>query len=161
MKGLARNMVLLTVAMAIALPLWAAQEKKGGKKREGRQDQVTQLLAQVEKANLTDEQKKKVKEIAANYRPKLAAAREKVPAEVQKALGEARKKAADEGKKGKEAESAVQAAVKLTPEQEKAVAEQRELNAAFRKEIAQVLTAEQRQQINLNVGREGGKRRNP
>ena len=38
--------------------------------------------------------------------------------------------------------------------------QQRELNGVFRKEVAQVLTEEQRKEINLNVGREGGKRKN-
>ena len=76
MKGLARNLVLLTVALVIALPLWAAQPgKKGGKKGEKKQDQVAQLMGQVEKLNLTEEQKGKLKEIAAKYRDKLAEAR--------------------------------------------------------------------------------------
>ena len=37
--------------------------------------------------------------------------------------------------------------------------QQRELNGAFRKEVAQVLTEEQRKEIGLNLGREGGKRK--
>ena len=161
MKGLARNLVLLTVALVIALPLWAAQPgKKGGKKGEKKQDQVAQLMDQVEKLNLTEEQKGKLKEIAAKYRDKLAEARKQIPAEVQKAMADARKKASSEGKKGKEAEAAVREAVKLTPEQQTAVDQQRELNGAFRKEVAQVLTEEQRKEIGLNVGREGGKRKN-
>ena len=73
-------------------------------------------MGQVEKLNVTEEQKGKLKEIADKYRDKLAEARKQIPAEVQKAMAERVKKASSEGKKGKEAEAAVREAVKLTPD---------------------------------------------
>jgi Spy/CpxP family protein refolding chaperone len=161
MKSLAHKLVLLTVALLLALPLCAAEggKKKGGKKGQGK-DQIVQLKEKLEKANLTDEQKTKVKEVFAKFEGKIAEARKSVPPEVQKAMGEARKKAADEGKKGKELEEAVRSAVTLTEEQKAAFAKLQELQRGMQKELASILTQEQRDAVGLRMGREGGKKRN-
>ena len=154
MKRFVDTLILLALVVVIALPLSAsAQEKKKGKKKgEAARDQVTQLVEKVEKLNLNDEQKTKVKEVATKFREKIATARAKLPQEVLKALNEARKQLASEGKKGKELDAAVVAAAKLTDEQKKAWAELGELNANFRKEIVALLTDEQREEAGLKGG---------
>jgi len=159
MKSLAHKFVLLTLAVLLALPLCAAEGKKrGGKKGEGKQDQVSQLLAKLEKANLTADQKTKVDEVIAKFKDKIAEARKAVPAEVQKAMNDARKQASADGKKGKELDEAVKAAVKLTDEQAAALQELRDLNMAMVKEVAGLLTEEQRTAAELKIG--GGRKRN-
>ena len=160
MKRFVDTLILLALVVAIALPLTAsAQEKKKGKKKgEAGRDQVTQLLEKVEKLNLNDEQKAKVKEVAAKFKEKIAAARTKLPPEVMKALNEARKTLSSEGKKGKELDAAIVTAAKLTDEQKQAWAQLNELTTSFRKEIASLLTEEQREEAGLRMGKGGGKK---
>src|SRR5690606_17974128 len=102
MKRLLETFVVLSLVAVIAAPAAAQEEKKKAKKKpqaQGRQGQVIAgpLAAQLEKANLTDEQKKQIEEIKAKHAPKVAEARQAVNAvitrEVRQARNEARKKA--------------------------------------------------------------------
>jgi Spy/CpxP family protein refolding chaperone len=149
MKSLAHKFVLATVALLIALPLCAAEGKKGGKKG-GPRGIVAQLKEKLEGASLTEEQNGKVKEVFEKYTDKIADAEKAIPAELKKSMGDARKKAVEEGKKGKELEEIVRK--DLTDDQKAALGKLEELGRTLRQEIHAILTPEQRDKIGLKVG---------
>lgn len=155
MKSLAHKFVLVTVALLIALPLCAAEGKKGGKKG-GPRGIVAQLKEKLEGASLTDEQNGKVKEVFDKYTDKIAEAEKAIPADLKKAMGDARKKAVAEGKKGKELEEIVRK--DLTDDQKAALGKLEELGRTLRQEIHAILTPEQVEKIGLKLGKDGGKK---
>jgi Spy/CpxP family protein refolding chaperone len=171
MKRLFETFVVLSLVALIAAPAAAQEEKKAKKKPQakGRQGQVIAgpLAAQLEKANLTDEQKKQIEDIKAKYAPKAAEARQAVGAvltrENRQARNEARKKAQEDGKKGAELKAAVDAAAPLSDEQKeqlaKAETQMKEVQTAIRKDVLAVLTDEQKQQLGLNKA-PGAKKKN-
>jgi len=120
-------------------------------------------LKRLAKAELTEEQVKKVKELAAEYAPKLAAARKKgvdaLPPEVRKARAEAMNKAKEAGKKPSE----VVTAFKLTPEQQEAMniaqKEAKEIQGAFNKAVMALLTDQQRKAIKKAQGEKKPKKK--
>lgn len=154
MKNFLKVALLLGLAVAIGYPL-SAQEKKAGKKGGGNPSlgQVEGLLKKAADADLSEEQSKKLKDAAEVARAKIKTASEKVGPEVNRQLAEARKKASGEGKKGKELKEAVEAAVKLTDEQKKGLAEIEAALADFRKAASEILSAEQREKIGLKGGK--------
>jgi hypothetical protein len=123
-----------------------AGEKKpaAGRKQASLAETTLKQFASIE---LTEEQKKQIKELAAEYEPKLQAARKKVneliPADVRKARQEALAQAKKEGKKPAE----VVTAFKPTEEQAAAQKAARELNTEFTKKVNEFLTREQKQAI--------------
>jgi hypothetical protein len=154
------SLVVVALSLLVAAPL-AAQEKAKGKKAAAVPQGITAVQKQLEGVGLSEDQSKKVKEIVAEYTPKLQAAQKKVgdllTAEQKKARAEAAAKIKAEGTKGKEAATALQAALKITPEQQKAydaaTAEAKETNLAFRKAVLAVLTDEQKAKTNLAGGK--------
>jgi Spy/CpxP family protein refolding chaperone len=130
-----------------------AQEKK--KKNAGPPQQVAQMIKKTEGLGLSEEQTKKVKEIAESYTPKFREVNQKLnavlTAEQKKARQEAQAKNKADGKKGKEAQAAIEAASNLTDEQKKVQSEvqasQKELSAKFREEVVSVLTPEQKEKF--------------
>jgi len=139
----------LSLAILIAAPLFAADKEKKQRKAPEKPDPAAAVLKRLEKANLTDEQVAKIKEMAAGIAEKAAAARAKAALtdEQKKAQQEIIKKAKEEGKSRKEVAEALKAAVKLTPEQEKAMEEARAAQAELMKKIMAMLTPEQKQAI--------------
>lgn len=168
MKSLLKSLIVVALVVAVAAPL-AAQEAKKEKKKKPQQGKAVQAVAammkKLEAVDLTAEQKEKIKEIAAEYGPKIKDAQAAVAAVVgpehRKAMAEARKKAQEEGKKGKELQAAVNAAVKLdadkAAELEKAQAAAREANAAFAAAVRGVLTDDQVAKAGLPKARGKGK----
>jgi colicin import membrane protein len=172
MKTLLKSVVLVALALAVAAPLSAgegekkaegkkpaakkadgakkaAAKKAAGKKRAPGAQAVNALLKRLSAAELSDEQVAKIKEIAAEYAPKLVEARQKqgLSKEQQAAMKEARAKAKADGLKGKAAAEAVAKAVNLSDDQKAAQAAVRELSAALNKAALAVLTDEQRAKI--------------
>ncbi len=163
MKSVARVFVLLSLVVAVAVPLNAgdkdkkAEVKKGdvkkgdaqkeGKKGAKRPSLAQQTLKRFAKAELTEEQVKKIQDLAAEHGPKIQAARKKyastIPKEQRKARAEAIKKARAEGKKL----SDVVTAFKPTPEQAEARKQLGKVQGSFFKAVNQLLTPEQRQKI--------------
>ena len=133
-------------------PLSADDAPKKGKKGKRAPQAGAQLKKQLAKAELSEEQQKKIDDLVGEFAAKLAEARKQV-GDAQKAVSAARKKAAEEGKKGKDLRAAIDA-VELTDEQKKGLAAQRELNAGLRKAVLGVLTAEQIEKAGLK--RAGG-----
>ena len=69
MKRVAKNLLRLGLVLAVAAPLNAADEKKKKKKRQP--NLAAQTIKKFAKAELTEEQQGKVKELAAAHAPKL------------------------------------------------------------------------------------------
>jgi len=98
------------------------------------------------KAELTEEQVASIKKLAAAVSPQINALRKKanLTPEQTKAVQAARAKAKADGVKGKEATAAVDAAGKYTEEQTKILAEVKQLNQKYFKDVQALLTEEQR-----------------
>ena len=98
------------------------------------------------KAELTEEQVASIKKLAAAVSPQINALRKKanLTPEQTKAVQAARAKAKTDGLKGKEANAAVDAAGKYTEEQTKILAEVKQLNQKYFKDVQALLTDEQR-----------------
>ena len=158
-----KSLIVFAVSLSLlcAVPL-AAQDKVQAKGKKAAVPQgITAVQKQLEGVGLSDDQSKKVKEIVAEFTPKLQTAQKKVAelltAEQKKARTEAAAKIKAEGKKGKEAAELIKAALKITAEQQKAydaaTAEVKETNLAFRKAVLAVLTDEQKAKTNLAGGK--------
>ena len=134
------------------------EDKKGNKKGA---DPTAAMAKKLETLDLSDDQKAKIKAANDEHGPKLKAANEKVSKaltpEQMKARREAQAAAKAAGQKGKAAAEAVNAALKLTPEQQKAYDDaNKELTsaqAAYTKAIADVLTAEQKEKAKIGGGK--------
>lgn len=145
--------LLLSLGLAIVvMPLLAEDAKPKKKKAAGRKQTVRPVAAmekQLAALDLSDDQKKKTDEILAKYNEKFTAVQAKNPLtkEQRQARQEATQQAKADGKKGPELKAAVDAAVKLTDEQkaeqQKSQAATRDLQAALKKEVLEVLNAEQ------------------
>lgn len=155
----------LSLAIVIAAPLLAAEGKK--ERRVARKpDPAAAVLKRLEKANLTDEQVAKVKELVAQNSEKIAAAQAKVAlTQDQKAArAAAMKKAKEEGKTGKEAAEAARAALALTPEQEKAMEQAKAAQKQMMDAILGLLTPEQKEAAGMKgpakkgAKKEGGRK---
>jgi Spy/CpxP family protein refolding chaperone len=145
------SLMLLGLALIVlqAAPV-CAQEKRAKKQAQNPPRQIVAVEKQLAELNLTDDQKKKVDDILASYKPKFADAQAKAPKltkEQRQAQKEATEKAKADGKKGKELQAEVNAALNLTDEQKKereaAASATKELQASLKKELAGVLTADQ------------------
>lgn len=154
-----KSFVLLLLAVAVALPLCAADKekkaegkKKAAKKagaRAGGGQIVNAVLKRLGAAELTDEQTAKIKEIGKEFAPKLAAARQKMglTKEQQAAQKEARQKAQADGLKGKALREAVENALNLSDDQKAARAEVQKLTAELNQAALAVLTDEQKAKV--------------
>ncbi len=120
-----------------------AQEKGG--KRNPSTALVTQLMKNLEKAELTADQTTKIKEMFGKVATEVAAKRAAggLTADVLKKRLEAGKAAKEAGKKGKDLQAAISGAVALTPEQAKALEETEAMLSKARVEIGKLLTPEQ------------------
>lgn len=160
MNRTVRTLLTLALAIVIASPLLAAEGKKARKAKPKPQDPAAGIMKRLEQAELTDEQKVKIKEIATKMAEKAKAIQEKaaLTPEQKKARQEAQAKAKEEGKTGKAAQEAVMAAMKLTDEQKAAVQEEMTLRAEMQKEVFALLTAEQKAKAGIKEGRKKAKR---
>tara|TARA_B100000029_G_scaffold129507_1_gene123000 strand:- start:73 stop:579 length:507 start_codon:yes stop_codon:yes gene_type:complete len=143
MKRALQGLLVLSLAVVMALPATAAEEKKKKKKKKGRK---APAAVRVPKGiELSADQKKKVAAINKELAPKLIEINKKfqtvITPEQRKARGAAQKEARAAGKKGKALREAVNAALKISPEQKKQLAE---LNKA-RQEILKVAQAKLRE----------------
>jgi hypothetical protein len=141
MKRIALNLMSLTLALVVAAPLFAADKKKS--------TLATSVLKKFEKAQLTEEQVTKIKDLATKVAEKTAPAKKRAvyTPEQMKAREEALKKARAEGKKGKELTAAIKDAAKLTPTQVAAVREIQTAYSAMMKEILGMLSDEQKARL--------------
>jgi hypothetical protein len=153
MNRVGTKLMSLTLALVVAAPLFAADKERKKKPRK-KPDPATGILKRFEKAELTEEQVAKVKELAAKVAKDTAECRKKAAPtpEQQKARKEAMEKAKADGKEGREVFAAARDAVKLTPEQEEAMKEVRKAQAAMMKEILGMLSDEQKAKLGKRPG---------
>ena len=146
----------LSLAAFLLSPVMAQDAKAKKNKPNAQKEQpAVQLPKEI---TLTDEQKTKVAELEKEYAPKMKELREKldkVMTEEQKkarldVMKEAREKG-KEGKKGKELHDAINAAMKLTEEQQKNYDEADKKLTALRQEILEkvkpLLTDDQKSKL--------------
>ena len=164
MKRTLQGLLVLTLAVVLAMPAMAAEEKKK-KKKKGRK---APAAVRVPKGIvLTADQKKQVAAINKEFAPKLVAINKKgatiVTPEQRKARSAASKKAKADGKKGKAARAAVNAAVKLSAEQKKALAEVNKARQvvirAARAKFVEILTDEQKAKLPKKKGKKKKKKK--
>jgi hypothetical protein len=153
MKSVAKTLLSLSLAIVIAMPLVAAEKERKGKRVPKKPDPAAGILKKLEKAELTEEQVAKIKELAAATAEKTKEARAKAAlTDEQKA---AMKKAREEGKKGEELKNAVT----LTEAQQAAMKEAREAQGAMMKEVMSLLTPEQKEKAGIKEhGKKGAKK---
>lgn len=144
------------IALLMTAPLWAADDAakaaKKGKKDPLANHRAMNVLKLPEDLKLTDEQKTKLGEIKKDYDPKIREVLTKreaiLTAEQKKARAETQKANKAEGKKGKDAQTALAAAIKLTDEQKKQTetldADLKKLTGEARGKVTGLLTAEQK-----------------
>jgi Spy/CpxP family protein refolding chaperone len=169
---LKRSLVVLmpVLLLTISLPLMAQEKAKRAKRKQageraGRQVQVLpqQLLQGLE---LTAEQQAKLDSIAKEMRGPVQEARtaaNSILTDEQKAARkEALAAAKEAGKKPREAQKAVEAALRLTEEQQAKMAKAKESLAAIqnqiREKVMEVLTPEQRKAIEEKMKKARGDR---
>ena len=153
MKRVGTNLLSLALALVVAVPLFAADQERKKKPRK-KPDPAAGMLKRLEKAELSEEQIAKVKELVAKVAKETAELRKKAAPtpEQQKARKEAMEKAKAEGKEGRELFAAVKDAVKFTPEQEEAMKEMRKAQGAMMKEIMGMLTPDQKEKLGKRFG---------
>ena len=151
---------IVTAIMVLGLAAFVmtgfAQEKKKNKNKGN--DPTAQVVTKATEEGLPEDAIAKIKAAAAEHGPKVREAQAKVDSiltdDQKRARGEATKAAKAAGKKGKEAKADVEAAIKLTPDQQKqmteAEAKRDEAMAAFRKAAGDSLTDEQKSKIGLS-----------
>ena len=158
-KILFAGCVLSLVAAIIAVP-----DSQGQEKKKKKNDPAAAMKKKLDDAELPADVLEKAKKVVDEHAPKIAEAQAAVDAiltdEQKKARSAAQKAAKDAGKKGKEAQADVEAALKLTDEQQ---AKMKEANDALAKATAArnealgaLLTDEQKQK----VGIKGKKKKN-
>lgn len=161
MRSVSKVLLMLALVALIAAPVMA---KEGKRKRpaKGRHAGVmAQLSKKLQALDLTEDQVAKLKELKEKFGPEMAElqAKAKPTAEQREAMKEAKQKADAAGKKGKELRQALQAAMKLTPEQTAARKEMQEIMKKVRQEIGELLTPEQKEKAHLGHGpKRGGKK---
>ncbi|MBI5757327.1 MAG: hypothetical protein HZA46_02270 [Planctomycetales bacterium] len=146
---------LLLLSLVVCVTSVPAQQEKGKKKKDGTNQAAAAAFALLKDLDLTADQKEKLAALTKEYTPKLTELSEKVngilTADQKKARQEAAKEAKDSGKKGKEAKASVDAAIKLTDEQKKQMAEVQPKLEALQKEVREkligLLTDEQKAKL--------------
>lgn len=162
MKTMLRSVCLMTLAGVLAAPLLAAdgeaaapKKKAARPQRQQRQVGARNLFRLPKSIALSEEQQSKVDALSKEYAPKMGELLKKsssiLTEEQQQARREAFRAAREAGKKGKEFRAAVDDAVTLTEEQkesQKSVREEmRKLMEEARGKLAEVLTADQKEQL--------------
>ena len=165
MKRTLQGLLVLTLAVVLAMPAAAAEDKKKKKKKRGRR---TPSAVRVPKGiELTADQKKQVATINKEFAPKLVELNKKagtiITPEQRKARSAASKKAKADGTKGKAARAAVNAAVKLSAEQRKALAEvnkaRQVVSRAAHAKFVEILTDEQKAKLPKKKGKKKKKKK--
>ncbi len=167
MSRFAQALVLCALAVLVAAPVSAQEKKKERRKRSDRPAVAAdaQMLQRLEKIGLTTEQMDKVKAIQAEFKAKLTdvGGDAKITPEQRQAATKARIDAQAQGKEGKELQELATKAMNLSEEQIKAREKMQELRRKMDKEIAEVLTPEQREKLKelrkAAAGEEGKKSR--
>jgi hypothetical protein len=165
MRTAVRTLMTFALAACILSPLSAADDAKKKDKKKGAKKRTVQVVRVPKTIELTGEQKEQVAAINKEFAPKFMEVQKKIRgilSEDQRKARTAAFKANREAKlKGKKAKEAVDAAVNMTDEQKKQMAEVQKELGAIRKEAGQkflaLLTPEQKKLA--RPARKGGKKK--
>jgi hypothetical protein len=155
MRQIVQKMTVLAVAMLIALPLSAKEDKAEKKQKKLENHQVLSVLKLPKEITLTAEQQPKFDAVKAEFEGKLkelAAKQDEILTPEQKKTRQATQKSAKAaGKKGKELKAEVDAALNLTDDQKKKQkevgAEVKEVQGKVREKLDGFLTEEQKSHL--------------
>jgi hypothetical protein len=155
MSRLIRFTTCCAMILFLATSLIAADEAKPKKGKKAKAAPVSAAFKLPNGITLTADQQAKLDELKTQYATKLADAEKKISdvytEEQRTQQTAARRDAMAAGKKGKELKAAVDAAVKLTDEQQKKLADaqkdQKQLTKEVRKQVVAMLSDEQKQQL--------------
>jgi hypothetical protein len=149
-----KKMIFALMAMAfltLSPGFVQAQEKGKGKKGNASPEQqmIDQFMKQLEKAELTDDQSTKIKELWTKIAKEVTKARTEggITAEILKKRAEATKEAREAGKKQKEVQEAVEKAMALNDAQKKVMQETEAQLSKVRIEIGKLLKPEQMEKL--------------
>jgi Spy/CpxP family protein refolding chaperone len=165
MRTAVRTLLTVALAACIISPLAAADDAKKKDKKKGGKRRTAQVVRVPKTVELTADQTKQVAAINKEFAPKFMELQKKlrgILSEDQRKARTATFKANREAKlKGKEAKKALDAALNLTDEQAKQMAEVQKELGAIRKEAGQkffaLLTPEQKKLA--RPARKGGKKK--
>lgn len=153
--------LILGLALLVATPLMAEDEKKKGKGKGRGNQLLAATMKRLAKAELTGEQKEKITAMAKEWQPKIAELTKKaaLTKEQREKMTAARKKAAEEGKKGKEAREAMMAAAGLSEEQKEAQNAANKARADFGQAVNGLLSAEQKEKAGIRGRKKAPKKK--
>lgn len=155
MSRLIRFTTCCAMILLLASSLIAGDKAKSKKGKKAKPAAVPAAFKLPNGITLTAEQQAKLDDLKTQYATKLADAQKKISdvytEEQRTRQMTARRDAAAAGKKGKELKAAVDAAVELTDEQQKQLADaqkdQKQLTKEVRKQVVALLSGEQKQQL--------------
>lgn len=154
--------LLSALCLAILLSTAASADEAKAKKDEPKKDAYAQVFSFPKEVKLTKDQEEKLAQLRKEYTPKLDEAAAKLAKvmtpERQKVAAAARKEATTAGKKGKELQEAVDAALKLSKEEQEqlkaANQERNKLNKEINEKKTALLTEEQKAAIKAKPKKE-------
>ena len=159
--------ISVCAALLVFLAAHAIAQEDGDKKKKRRGgDQITKnIMRQFAKADLSEEQTKKAKEIIAQHSEDMASLQKElgslISKEQKQARRQAQKKAKQDGLKGKERNQAIWAAMKFSEEDIKKFQDvnkkTNQLRQKIAKEIYATLSDEQKEKVKLR-GKRGSKK---
>lgn len=139
----------LMVLSLLTLSPWTVQAQEKGKRKKGNaspeQQMIDQFMKQLEKAEMTEDQSTKIKELWTKIAKEVTKTRTEggITAEILKKRSEVTKEAREAGKKQKEVQEAVDKALALNDAQKKVIQETEAQLSKVRIEIGKLLKPEQ------------------
>lgn len=145
-----KSVCAILFAGLMAVPALAADDEKEKKKgRRGQQNAATQLIKQLEKAALTEDQITKIKDLGKAATAKMKEIKDGagITAALTKKRTETAKSMKDSDKKGKELVAAINKAAGITEAQAVALLEANKVRMKLRSEVVALLTDEQKEKL--------------
>lgn len=139
----------LMVLSLLTLSPWTVQAQEKGKRKKGNaspeQQMIDQFMKQLEKAEMTEDQSTKIKELWTKIAKEVTKTRTEggITSEILKKRADATKEAREAGKKQKEVQEAVDKALALSDAQKKVMQETEAQLSKVRIEIGKLLKPEQ------------------
>ena len=151
----------LALAVLIAIPAIAQDDAAGKKKKKGKRNQqnaASQVLKQLEKLGLSDDQVAKIKELGKEVSAKMKEMRTDagITAELTKKRAEVVKAMKESEKKGAELAAAINKEAGFTEAQVAALKLINEVRQKFNKEVVGLLTDEQKENLPARLKRAAG-----
>lgn len=142
-------LAVTAVAAMLAVPASAEDAEKKMKGKKGRQSIGAQIVKQLAKVGLTEEQTSKIMEMGKAADENMKSIREAagITNELNKKRMEAQKSMKDSGKKGKELQAAINEAAGFTEDQVAGLKKMNEARMMLHKKVIGLLTDEQKENL--------------